>query len=477
MTCRITLVELPPTSFGKVNGEKIIDVYAGFRLPPRACPLLHAILLKQGYDDVKTIDPTYSLVSGKLTDEDLKRIYSSKYLFVSAITRTINQTKELAMQYKKENTSGTVIVGGTHATFLPEECLEWADVVVRNEGDKTIVELINNLEKDNSLEGIKGISYKKDGKIVHEEARESLTEEELSDLPLPFLEEHIKKGANVLTISTSRGCPFSCNFCTVTIVYGSKYRRKSNEAIICELQAIQQEPQKTVFFVDDNFAGKPVATKELLRQMIALGFNKKKYLAQLSVHAAFDPELLGLLKEAGVHTVFIGIESINNDTLKALNKKSTAEKNKQAIQLFRQAGIWVHAMMMIGGDGDTHETINQTVVWAKENCDSVQFFTPIPLPGTKFSEDMKKQERIISKDYYLYDAQHVLIKPKNFTPEELQKTIMEMYKTFYSFSLFSVGKSVHPFHKIAIDSYARGLIKSLLSNPQMKEHLNLLKTC
>lgn len=474
---RLTLVELPPTYFGQINGPKVKDVYAGFKFPPRAAPLLHSILLKAGFKDVKTIDPNYNQTPGRLNLKNFQRIGHSDYLLLSAITRTIPQTRQLARWYKRANPSGTVIVGGPHVTFLPKEALEWADVVVRNEGDQTVVELIQKLIKDGAPEGVKGVSYRQNEIFIHATSRPPLTEKELSLLPQPFYEKPIRHGKGYLTISTSRGCPFKCNFCTVRLIYGTKYRRRSNISIIAELRQMMNKPQKFVFFTDDNFAGRRGETKELLRQMITLGLDQKSYLVQLSIHSAFDPELLKLLKKANVFAVFIGVESINEETLKSFNKKATAEKNKEAIRLFREAGLWVHGMMMVGGDGDTDESLEETLRWARFNFDSVQFFAPTPLPGTEFARQMDETSRIVTKKYYLYDAQHVVIRPKNFTPGELQEKIFDMYRRFYSRVnvVRTWRKSVRPFHKLGVDAYARSLIKSLWTESQTQKYLTFLR--
>ncbi len=475
----ITLVELPPTSFGRIDGEKVKDIYAGFKLPSRANPLLHSILLREGYQDVRTIDPNYNSTPGRLSSGNFERIVGSDYLLLSAITRTVPQTRELALLYKKANPAGKVIVGGPHATFLPEESLQWADVVIRNEGDKTLPELIRKLEKDGSPDGVKGVSYKRNGEVVHEDFREPLTEEELSNLPQLFFEESVRNGRDYLTISTSRGCPYHCNFCAVRIIYGSKYRRRSNESILSELERLMGEPQRYVFFTDDNFAGKKKETKDLLWRMIDLGYDHKRYLVQLSIQSAFEPELLSLLKRTGVFAAFVGVESVNEETLKSLNKKTTAERNKEAVRLFREAGIWVHGMMIVGGDGDTKESLEETLAWTRGNLDSVQFFTPIPLPGTAFAREMEQQDRVLTRDYHLYDTQHVIIRPKNLTPYELQETIIAMNRKFYSLRnpVKMLRRSVRPLHKLVIDSYARGIIKSITSDSQTREHLERLKKC
>jgi anaerobic magnesium-protoporphyrin IX monomethyl ester cyclase len=264
---KITLVELPPTSFGKLNAPRVKDVYTKFHLPARANPQLHAILSQNGYIDVRSIDPNLNK-KGKLTDEDLNRIMKSDYLLLSAISRTVVPAKELATLFKKTNPSGIVIAGGPHVTFLPEEALEWADIVVRNEGDKTLIELLEKFRNKHSLENINGISYKKDGRIVNNKPRGLLTAEELCGLPFPNYEIYPKKTTGVL--NTSRGCPYACNFCSVTQLYGNKYRRKTNKRILEELN-LAEKVFSGIFFTDDNFAANKPETKELLRELIRRG--------------------------------------------------------------------------------------------------------------------------------------------------------------------------------------------------------------
>ena len=216
--------------------------------------------------------------------------------------------------------------------------------------------------------------------------------------------------------------------------------------------------------------------------MIESGLNKKWYLCQLCVSAAFDKELLTLLKRAGVTAAFIGIESLSEETLKSFNKKVTVEKNKVAVRLFRKAGIWVHGMMMIGGDGDTEESLRETARWARDNLDSVQYFTPTPITGTKFGEDMKREGRVLTGTYYLYDGQHVILKPRNFTPYQLQKIISAMYGDFYSFREFSRAamklifslKIEYTLRQAIMYLFVRGILKAASKNPQICGYLGWL---
>ena len=472
---KITLVELPPTSFGRLNRERVKDIYTQFSLPARANPLLHAILLQNGYEDVESIDSNLNGNQSKLTYNNLERILKSDYLLLSAITRTVPQTRELAELYKKANPKGKVIVGGSHVTFLPEEALEWADVVVRYEGDKTLPELMASLENKSSAEGVKGVSHKINNQIIHEQNRELLTEEELSSLPLPFYYPN-QKGNGV--VITSRGCPYKCNFCSVSPFYGEKYRRRDNDSTIKELRL---KNQKMVFFADDNFAAKKQNTIELLQRMMDEGLNKQNYSSQMSINAAFhgreiDEKFIKLYKKIGGFGVCLGIESMNPDTLKSFNKASTVERNGEAVKAFRKFGIWVHGMMIIGADSDTSESLEETLKWCKENLDSVQFFAPIPLPGTDFTEEMKQQGRILTNEYHLYDGFHVIVQPKNFSSYELQTKIIEMHKKFYSLKpIKNIINSFHPWYKLGIHTYAKKIIHDIENEPQTKKHIEMLR--
>lgn len=476
---KITFVELPATSFGKLNAPLVKDVYTIVPIFERAVSSLEAVLLQQGYEDVECINPRLNW-GGKFTRANFRRSGESDYLLLSSITRTIPQTRELAEDCKKANPACNIIAGGVHVTFAPEEALKWADVVVRYEGEKTLVEVLEKLEKKESLENVKGISYKLDNKIIHNESREALTEEELSNLPIPDYSKYSKRAMGVA--NTSRGCPYACNFCCVTQFHGNKYRRKTNERILEELSLIKKRSH-SIFFSDDNFAAKKSETKELLKEMIKNGDNKTSYHCQLSINSAFsslkrneiDEDFLELLRKAGFFGVYLGVESLNEQTLNLYNKPVTAERNKIAVKAFGDAGLWRHVMMMIGGDGDTPESLDYELEWAKQNTDSVQFSVPVNFPKTDFTEEMEKQGRILIRDYYLYDGIHVIVEPKHFSPYGLQQKSFDMHKEFYAPRQKGTKKSLHPWHKRITHAYARKIIWDIEHEPQTIKHIENLR--
>ncbi|PIR16954.1 MAG: hypothetical protein COV46_06175 [Deltaproteobacteria bacterium CG11_big_fil_rev_8_21_14_0_20_49_13] len=455
---KITLIELPATTNGTLHGGLSDDVYSFVKLPSRATDLLAAIAKKAGYMDVEAINPVFNKVSGLFTHVQLKRTVTSDVLGISTITRTAGQSYELARYVRKINPSVRIIMGGPHASALPEDALQYADIVILNEGDHTFVDL---LEHETSLRGrraeaiscggslrpstssglamtlndIPGIAFKDaSGTVVRTQKRAFLTNEELSSLPYPVYTQDTLNGISHTVINTSRGCPYGCEYCAVIENFGQKYRFLSVESTIGLIKHTLLQTRKRIFFGDDNFAAVPNHTKALLEEILRQGIKMPSWLTQVRVESARDPELLKLMKRAGCERVCIGFESVNEETLKAFNKSSNVEKNTLAIELFHKAGISIHGMFIVGADTDTTANVKETADYAKKNrIDTVQFTYMVPLPGTKMTRRMEKENRVISHDWHLYDGHHVLIKPMLMTSPELVDAANDAWLSFYSF--------------------------------------------
>jgi len=473
----LTFAELTATQFGKLNGDESIDFYSAIRLPSRGIPALAGVLKEDGWENIAEINPLYHGDKGKLTKKNFDRIYGSRVLLISSITRTSPQSIKLAALYRSKNPGGLIIAGGPDPTFRVADWLEHVDIVVRGEGERTLKELMNELLKDSScLENVDGIAFKKGGRVIFTKERKLLTPEELSSLPHPYYDFTIRHKIASRVLEASRGCPNDCDFCSVTKMYGRAYRQKTKEYVLEEIKRVE-DLGEFCFFTDDNIAANPSKTIELLNY-IGKHSPKKKRIAQITISAAFNRKLVEALKRAGFQYLCVGIESIVDETLKFLGKPYRAEKTKEAIKIYRRNGFWVHGMMMLGGDGDTKETLRETGKWVDKNVDSVQYFAPIPIPGTRFHLRMEREGRILTRELYLYDGQHVVIRPKNFTPYEMQKILFRMYRDFYSIRrsfLRNLGrKKVSMSLLFAV--YATFLAKKFFKNPQMDSHLRFLKS-
>ncbi len=322
-------------------------------------------------------------------------------------------------------------MGGPHSTFLPEESLEYADYVVRGEGEETIVELIEHLESGTSLKDIRGLSYREGDTFIHNPERPLI--KDLDVAPIPDLSVvHNWKRKNTIPIATSRGCPFGCRFCSVIQMFGRQYRFKSVDRIIKEIKAVASKKVNHIFFIDDNFAANKKQTKVLLKRMIEEGI-RIEWSAQVRTDITRDTELIDLMTRAGCFGVFVGFESINPRTLSLFNKKQQVDDIVHCIETFKKASIYIHGMFVLGGDTDDIETIRSTKKFAKRlGIHSVQFLMLTPLPGTPVFNDLKQQGRLLHTDWAKYDAHHAVFEPKLMTPFELHTETLKAMAGFYS---------------------------------------------
>lgn len=435
-----------------------VHVFSRMMLPRLGTVLLGTVLKRHGYEVKSYVESIEAL--------DIQDVLSADAVGISTITSTAPRAYEIARLVKE--TGIPVFMGGVHVTYLPNEALEHCDFVLRGEADDCILDFIRALEKGEGFEAIPGLSFRKNGAIVHNTQTSFC--KNMDVLPCPDfsiiggLEEKPYTKLNITPIMTSRGCPYDCSFCSVTGMFGHKYRFRSKERVLEELVLHREGGGNWVFFYDDNFAAHKRRTKELLKAMIEQGFTPP-WTAQVRVEIAKDQELLDLMVKSGCHTVYIGLESINPATLKAYNKKQSVEDIERCIKTLHEKNISIHGMYVLGSDEDTSDTIGETAQFAKKNdIESVQFLILTPLPGTKCFRDFEKEGRILTKDWSLYDAHHVVFQPKQMTVHELQQGMVKATKEFYS--LWQVAKRIArgDFFNVALKMYGRAVIRAWARN-------------
>ncbi|MBW2990605.1 B12-binding domain-containing radical SAM protein [Candidatus Woesearchaeota archaeon] len=465
----ITLAELPATQDGTLQGELSHNVYSRFGLPARAIPALEGILRFNGFTNIRSV-----------RSYDPEIINNSEVYGVSPLINTTPQSVESVKAYKKANPNGIAIAGGMPPTFEPKAWQEAGiDIIFLGEADQAIVEVMERLEQgyepgNYPLDDILSLIFRKGKDYVHTGKQEFLTPKELSKLPHP----HYSEKTRVAVIETARGCPRGCRHCAVTTYWG-KYRMKSDEYVLEELERIK-DIGTSLFWIDDNLTLNRKRSIPLLKRIKDNGLARLGS-AQLDVSAAKSPELLQALKDAGIYFIYVGIESIFDDVLTDLGKPFSAKQTKEAIEIFREAGLLVHGMTMFGGDKDTPERIKEASAWIKEHVFTVQPFAYIPLPGTPFWAEMQEQGRILTNEYHLYDGHGVIVRPKNFTPIGLQDPIDNLLRSFYSPDREkNLDKILEKFPnnpiigKLFYRNISRGILNAL-NSPQHKNHLEFLK--
>lgn len=403
-----------------------LNIFSKYELPRLGTIILATIMKKSGYDAKVLFMRKKDIIAQGLTPD---------LVGISSITNTATNAYEIADYYKKKGIP--VVMGGPHITFLPEEALEHADYAVMGEGEVSFPMLVSALNGKGSLSEVPGLVWKENGVVRKNPMVEPI--KDLDNIPIADFSTMVTRNNRFVNpfarkkipIQTSRGCPFDCSFCSVTQMFGKKYRFRSTANILEEI--VQYDPKKHYFFFyDDNFTANKKRAKALLKEMIdrKLGFN---WSTQVRCDIAKDPELLDLMKKAGCSALYIGFESVDPESLVEMKKSQTVADIEFAIREIRKRNIHIHGMFVLGFDSDTPKKTKATVDFAIRNkIDTVQFSILTPLPGTDFYYKMKEENRILDSKWEEYDAHHIKFKPLHFTEWELQKAQLMAHTRFYA---------------------------------------------
>jgi radical SAM superfamily enzyme YgiQ (UPF0313 family) len=432
-------------------------------LPRLGLPLIGEALKAAGHN-VIVYCPQFSPI-------DWDDVFGADLLGISTTTSTAPAAYEIAARARDHGVP--TIVGGSHVTFLADEALAHADYVARGEGgDALMLELIEALRGRRSLETIAGLSFTRAGEAVHNPPRQACRD--LDALPVPDL-TLIAGSADqrgTTPIMTSWGCPFACNFCSVTAMFGRKYRYRSPEHVMAEIEAKQP---RSIFFYDDNFAADKRRLKTLLRMMIASG-QTIPWSAQVRTDVVDDPELLKLMRESGCDRVALGLESVSQETLDGFDKSQSVTDIVRALDTLHRYGIKTHGMFVLGADSDTAETIRETARFAREHDISTLMLNILtPLPGTPLFDDLDAKGRIFDRRWDLFDGQHVVFRPRHMTPERLQAEVWGAYAHFYSLVQWLKYLATFRYGTMALYSWYWVFLRRWRRERGNREYLEMLK--
>ena len=342
--------------------------------------------------------------------EDIDLEHDCDLVGISFMTSNASRAYWLAREFKKRGR--TVILGGVHPTLLPDEALPYADSVVIGEAEGVWAKLLEDHQKG---------CLKK----TYHNPRPDLS----VYVPKDFSKVVKRRLFALVPIVTSRGCPYHCDFCCVTDLFGKEIRHIPVENVVRD---IQESGRKNFIFLDDNIIGHPSYAKELFAALKPL---KISCVGQSSISMLVnDDELLTLAAESGCTGLFIGLESVKEAQMNALRKSfKSLEGLEAALKKMRKAGIFALASMIFGFDEDTKDVFDDTVKFLiKNKVHTVSFNVLTPYPGTKTFQKMKGEGRLLTDDWKYYDHSTVVFQPKNMSPYELMAGKIRSRKEFYS---------------------------------------------
>jgi radical SAM superfamily enzyme YgiQ (UPF0313 family) len=408
---------------------------------------------------VAAVTPTSWQV--KIVDEnfDTFQFEEADLVGITAFTSNITRAYELAMKYREKGIK--VILGGIHVSMVPDEAEQFADSVVVGEVENIWHQVISDFENDRLASRYVGP-------------------------PVNLNEYRVKPRRDLLhtdylwhSIQTSRGCPFNCNFCSVSKYLGKHYRQRQASDVLAELQDIHG---KYVFFLDDNLIGYSEESKKraigLFRGMIERGLSKKWWM-QTSINLVDDETVIELAAKAGCMYVFIGFESINTEKLKQMKKgvnlKIGVDNYKRVVDVFHKYGIAVLGAFVIGSDYESptyYKELGQFLV--SSGIDIIQITLLTPLPGTDLMDQLENEGRLIftdfPKDWDKYRFSYMVHQPRGVEIDMIYTGNNYLKHKIYTFpnypyrlfrSLLSVGKPANFYAAYkANKAYRKGWLNS-----------------
>jgi radical SAM superfamily enzyme YgiQ (UPF0313 family) len=376
------------------------------RVPPISLGYL-AALTPPGWN-IKTIDENVEPMT--FDDADL--------VGITAMTSNAPRAYEISHQYRQKGIK--TVIGGVHASMLPDEAIRFVDSVVLGEAESVWQNLLHDFERNELKKFYRG---------------ERISLENLIRVRRDLYNS--KRYKVKVAVETARGCPMDCEFCSVTTLYGRIYRHRPLKEVLDELETIDS---KNVLFMDDNILGYGDKAEQraiqLFRGMIERGLNKR-WACQVGIDFVNNSEVLKCAKRAGCLAVFIGLESLNEEVLKDMHKvrnlRVGVRNYREVIKKIHEHGIGISGAFVFGNDRDKKDVFQRTTEFIMDSkIDGAQLSILTPLPGTRLYARLKQEGRLLytnyPNDWKHYGFTQAVFKPKHMTPGELEDGVTQIYK-------------------------------------------------
>ena len=345
--------------------------------------------------------------------EDVPFDTDADLIGVSTMGHGVIRSIDIAKEYRRRGK--TVILGGYMASIMPEEAVKYCDSLIIGDAELVWQQMLSDFEN---------------GKL--KKTYEKPLEGNWYSTPSPRFD--LLEGKNLgdfLPVQAGRGCPNSCSFCSVSCLYRGRYVKRPLPEVIRDIEQIKSLGYKKILLLDDNIFSDRKYLDSLLDTLIKLDIS---WMSQCEITIGKDDELLEKLQRSGCTTLSFGLESISRESLISMDKGwAVPAEYDFLIQNIRNHGIDVSTEMVVGGEGDTLESIRMTKDFIERNKISVpRFYILTPFPGTRFFDQIKEEGRLVNNDIYSYDGTSAVYRPKNMTPDELTQAYWELYSELFT---------------------------------------------
>jgi radical SAM superfamily enzyme YgiQ (UPF0313 family) len=397
------LLLISPAAEKSLMGAGVI-----FRLPNLGL-LRVAALTPPGWE-VKIVDEKFEPV-------DLEQ--GADLAGITAMTTTVQRGYELADHFRGRGIK--VVMGGMHVSCLPHEALKHCDSVVIGEAEGLWPALLDDFDRN----GLKPLYRHANGLPPLAGMRPNNWElvRTKNYLPVHFME-------------TTRGCPIDCEFCAVTSAFGGQFRSRPQDEVLAELKTLRPFTglltlKNLVLFVDDNIICNRAYAREFLARIAGMNLN---WFGQASMNIAKDPEILKLCEKSGCAGLFMGFETLSPDAIKSIGKGvNKPAEYLDAVKKVHDHGIGIDGSFVFGFDTDDASVFDRTLEFVFKAKLEVAYFSILtPYPGTRLHKRLVAEGRLLTQDWSLYDANHVVYAPKTLTPDELLTGYYGVFKEAYS---------------------------------------------
>jgi radical SAM superfamily enzyme YgiQ (UPF0313 family) len=338
---------------------------------------------------------------------------------LSAKTSCATYAYNVADEFRSRGTP--VVIGGIHASLRPDEALEHADCVVTGEAEHVWLAVVADLKRGRLKE-----RYDADGFPP------------MAEIPTPAWDRAPSSAYFFHQIQTTRGCPFRCRFCSVPDISGQDFRFKPVDQVLQEIRHLPAGgglagKTRPLYVVDDNFISRTSYTKELLEALVPIAHTLPPWSAETTLNVATDEELLDLFKAAGCTTLILGLESIEEETLQAMdNVINFCLTFPEAIERIHSRGMTVVGNFIVGFDTDSIGSFARLRDFVQQTGMLYPFFSILtPMPGTGLFDDYKAAGRLHHTDWHLYDTRHVVMRPAKMSEEQLMDGYIWLYEQLY----------------------------------------------